>query len=157
MSGDLSTLVGGVQAHLAAVSELTALLGATGPDAWVFRQFPQQLIETTEQAAVVIGYRQGWNASDTHLMSFPALELEIYVDPQRDPGGNVQDYTEAVDRGLAIFAVVDRNLRVPPGSMVTWGDVRVSVCSRQFEPVASWPAEGDGLARLASRYSLVTG
>lgn len=157
MSGDLSSLVGGVQAHLAAVGELTSLLGATGPEAWVFRDFAQYQVEGSEAAAVIVGHRTGWNSLDHSAALFPALECEILVDPVRDSGGNVVDYTEARDRGLAVFAQVDKVLHRPANGQVVWGDVRVAVSTRQFMPVASWPAEGDGLVRLATRYSLLTG
>ena len=149
--------------HLAASSDPTDLLGSgQGYDTWIFPgqdsgAAPHVPIEGTGEAAIVIWASGGWTSPNRHnTMWFPRLFVDVYVDPERDAGNNIQNpYVR--DRLVEIWTVVDSLLHYPQAGEITWDDMRILSSVKAAEWEVRPFKETDGAVFSAAMYSVAVG
>ena len=155
--------------YLAEKSDLTALLGSNGLfPTWIFVDSPEENIETTGKAMVVISVLDGWAGANEHNTArFPRLTVDIWVDPTRNPDGSVRK-KDAKIRAEAIYKVIDKYLHLvskslPDGSSIFWGTpaqiadktgTRVVSSVRDGEPSYSPAFDDQGAYMATLRYNV---
>ena len=154
-------LVAATQAYLASKTDITDLLGDTDGDPWIFQRTLAKRLEGTSEAAIVVAYAGQSSSPNRHNTDlFCKLSIAIWVDVNRDSGGNSTDPTgaEAESRALEIWNAVDGYLHRVSGGVQQWGDVysisstRLTALGRTYNV-----PEGDGLIRGEAFYSIEIG
>lgn len=161
-------LIRAARRKIVANPDVVALLGsdATWADGWVWQWKTYREIEGTQAASIVVSERSGWAAPNRHNTArFPRLQVEIYVDPIRDPNQfpNGNTPPTAHERAKAIWDQVDRIFHVPASQDMWWGadppdpGVRVVASIRASEPEIVDVPDGDGAVRLTALYEVSLG
>lgn len=152
-------VVQGVCKWLATFDDVTSLLGSA-PDGspYIFQDTLHAVMESTQQAAVVLSTMGGWATNDYSTMEFPRLLLNLWVDPIRDSANNTIELAETRRRARQIYLALNSHLHRPQcGDPVYWGTVRTIGCGRLGEVVIAPVPDGDGLIRAQVFYGVVLG
>lgn len=156
-AGEGDDLVQGCVKWLTELSEVVEAVGAapvTG-DPWIFQHSLWVTVEGSSSSAAVLSCQGGWASPNRHnSMRFPRLGLEIYVDPLRDPGGNLIEPGETHRRLDYVYRSFDTQLHRPAGDTVFWGALRVISSTRLIEPVSYPVPDGGGMLRLQTFYGV---
>lgn len=149
--------------YLAESEELTDLLGSgSGFDTWIFRgqdasARPMVPMEGTKSAAVVLWLDGDWSQSNRHnTMRFPALAVDVYIDPGRDTSANVTQ-PNLLPRFQEVWEVLDTLLHRPDHREMQWDSLRV-LTSHKLAGHKVYPFnDTDGVRFSRSRFSITLG
>lgn len=162
----------GAYYYLTSLSDVLALIGSFPDDdpdnsgvPWVFvhnlytRMEAQSIVQGSQAVAIVCVYAgSGSGVLDYSTNRWQRLEVDIWIDPLRDELGNVTDPSEAENRGLRIFTVLDSHLHRASSDDKTqmWGDLVTINGIRRTEPVGYLIPDGDGLMRMVCFWDINT-
>lgn len=110
--------------------------------------------EMVSAAAVVLVHAGPVATAGEHTDYAVRLQVELWVDPQRDAGGSVTEPGEARRRLFACWQAVDRVLHRPGAGVQRWGDVRVQYCERSAGLTSYQVPNADGLWRGTAFYTV---
>lgn len=153
------TVATGARQYLAALSDVTAVLGAfsltdTNPanagQPFLFSDdLLVNILNYPSTIAVVLGDAGGWQVPQPlNTWRFRRLRVDFYVDPTRDSAGNVTETSALTrQRGLDAFRVFQRHLQRRDPDTVLWGDMVTMQCQLLTEPQFNeWQiASGSGI------------
>ena len=160
----MADLINASRAYLASIPQVTDMVGSNATyDTFIFRWRKYVELEGTGSAMIVLSQRPGLTANQHNTLKFPNLQVEIYVDPPRNAGGNPLHATTPEDRCMAIAEVVDSYLHTVDGHDRTWADpvnggsVRVLRCTRGTDVDITDVPDADGMVRGLMRYEVKLG
>jgi hypothetical protein len=153
----LDDVATGAVQYLSQYSDVTDLLGAlsdTDPiipnrgRPWIFSGVQGDILVTIEgssQAGLNCHYGGGWAVPDPLTTPrFMRLGIDIWVDPSRDSGNNIQESSGTTQqRGNSIFDAIQNRLQIKDPDQGMWGNLRVVGCQLLSEP-ANWTAVNYG-------------
>lgn len=155
--------------YLAQKVNVTSLLGSSDLwSTWIFDSKPEELVEQTGKALVVLSVTDGWaGANDHNTASFPRLTVDIWVDPTRNVDGSVKQ-KDAEIKAEKIYKMIDTYLHMvhpstPAGLSIYWGTateianrtgVRVISSKREAEPIYRPAFDAEGACVATVRYNL---
>lgn len=168
----MDDLASGAYQYLTSFGDVLARVGGFPADdplnpgiPWVFqrniyaRMETASIVKGSQAVALVCIYAGQFQAPlDANTVRLQRLELDIWVDPLRDPLGQITDPTETEHRGDSIWSLCDSHLHRTgtDQNTILWGDLVTTACIRMSEPVWAPVPEGDGLIRGAGYYAVAT-
>jgi hypothetical protein len=144
----------GAVAYISTLTDVLALIGAFPADdsnpanrnvPWVFKEDILCTVEGSSKAAIVCRQAGGWGAArPLNTERFMRLMVDLWVDPDRDSGFNVQASSGAViKKADQIFSVLNSHLHRRNPQAVAWGDLVTTSCDLLAEP-GPWEMVPDG-------------
>lgn len=159
----------GAVRYLAGFSDVTGRIGAfpsndpitaNASKPWLFSDTTTSGVLTrmkgTSSAALVCADYGGWDVPPPlGSIRFRRLRVDVWIDPQRDGGGNVAETSSiTTNRGLAVFSAVQFRLQRKDGDAVTWGDLVTVGCQLLTDVVFAPVPDGDWLQRGTAYYGV---
>jgi hypothetical protein len=135
-------------------------------DGYFFQDSPHRDIEGTSAGSVVIAQRGGWGSpSPAQDRAFPTIQLEIYMDPDRDVEAGQPLTLNAEAKAGRLFMILDREILrdlgrgltepfKPPGLPQKWDGWTVCDVHRSSEPSTMDVPNGDAVVRLTVSYGV---
>lgn len=131
------------------------------PGGWVFSGDltgdPYRQVEGTGKCAVVLYSYDAWAPATTmHTLRFPRLQVAVYADDSRDPGGNPLTH-DAETRCEAVHLAIHPLFHDPGNRVHAFSDLRVvSTVQGNALSLMAIP-NGDGAVRGVAGYDITLG